>query len=553
MSDLSIENGQPKSVWPERLDRRTYRFLSIIAAAFLAIYILLSIGVSIRGTYWHWFFSRAQWLPLSLISGCTLLMCALLYRSLRGSGAAIGAIAILCLALLPRLMLSLWIEYIPTEDFKLYSAATLGFANHDPAPLIRMAEGWGLPDLLGYGVINGLIMRLFPRTVSGMQLEQAAITSLVCVLIYLIGRRYDQRAGLLGAMAFAVDPANIVMSQVTTNQHLSALFGISAVFCLLAAARAKRIGWAAVLGLLTALLLVLQQYAHPSSLPTRIACFLWILLLLVRAFRDKKRLIRLGAVVLALAAGLFGGKALGTKALERADLYHAERYSSTSTQDWFIFKILTGLNPESGGSLSYDNKFANENSELAFSHSGESRLKPFMAAVWERIHDPRVFASTLIKKTVTVWCSKNGAYDAYAHGLFIYGMDTPYSNEPLGGLSYARLYDFIKTYALADHAVQTLIYLFAALGVLLRRRAASEAPDLVLWVALGWMGIMVLTEAATRYNYYAMSFLCVLAGIGAHDLAALFQKAWAKRAGGRPDAGTAVCADRAAAGPEERA
>ncbi len=490
---------------------------------------------------------------MSLISGCTFVLCALLYRGLRESGATVSAIAILCLALLPRLMLSLWIEYIPTEDFKLYSDATLGFANYDPRPLIRMAEGWGLPDLIGYGVINGLIMRLFPRTVAGMQLEQAAITSLVCVLIYLIGRRYDRRAGLLGAMAFAVDPASIVMAQVTTNQHLSTLFGISAVFWLLAAVRAKGLARMAALGLLAALLLVLQQYAHPSSLPTRIACFLWVLLLMVRAFRDKKRLIRLGAVTLALAAGLLGGKALGTKALERADLYHAERYSSTPAQDWFIFKILTGLNPESGGSLSYDGKFAKENGELAFSRSGENRLEPFAAAIWERIHDPRVFASTLVKKTVTVWCSKNGAFDAYAHGLYIYGLDTPYPNEPLEGLSYTRLYDFIKTYALADHALQTLIYLFAALGVLLRRRAASETPDLVLWVALGWMGIMVLTEAAARYNYYAMPFLCVLAGIGARDLAGLFQRARAKRAGGRPDLEVPLRADGTTPDPGEQA
>ncbi len=51
MSDLPIESERLKNVWAERFDRRTYRFLAVVATAFLAVYVLLSVGVSIRGTY----------------------------------------------------------------------------------------------------------------------------------------------------------------------------------------------------------------------------------------------------------------------------------------------------------------------------------------------------------------------------------------------------------------------------------------------------------------------------------------------------------------------
>lgn len=483
------------------------RFLAIVLSLFLTYFLICCGILLIRYGYVGWFFSYREWMLSLLLAAGGVWIAIVLYQRLVDSPNTLVILTIFALAMIPRVFLALWYTYVPVSDFKNYYQLGLYFHSGQFSEIAKIAEGYGISAFTGLSVLNGLIAAI-STSVQGFQTVQACMTSLIAVQLFLIGKQIDRRVGILSGLAFAIYPCNLFFSQVLTNQHWSILIGLTGVWCLLAAVRSEKpYRWILFAGL-TGLLTGIGQFAHPSTQPVIIAYSLFLTVLLIRNLKRrehwKRPLICLGVFLAALLCTNRGAY----KLLEEADLYHPAKYDGSI----LMSKVLFGTNPDTLGAISY------EDSANLQKVPEEERVHYFLKVLFNRIKDVKGFSIAQMKKMLLMWATKDNAFDCYLHGLYIYGLDRAYGNEPYDnkGLSYERLHNFTKEMSFMDFLFVGCIYLFALIGALsMRRRHDAPLYELCLWICLGWIGVHQFIEIQSRYRYYAMPYLILLAAMGA--------------------------------------
>ena len=260
---------------------------------------------------------------------------------------AYWALAIFLLALAPRLYFYAQISYVPTSDFANYYQMGVSFVNGDFAQIAKFAADYHISSFSGLGVLNGLIMTVFGTSVRSFQLVQSVITSLSSVLIYLIARRFDEGSAPAAGLLFALYPANIIFSQVTSNQHLAVLLALTSILLALIAFSSPRRVRAGVTAALSGLAMLLSFFAHPSAATTLLAFGLFWAILFFSSLRNRKELLRLAIVALAFCAAFFGLRAGANAGMRVAGLSQSGGADSS-----MLAKVVIGLNPETAGGYS---------------------------------------------------------------------------------------------------------------------------------------------------------------------------------------------------------
>lgn len=395
------------------------------------------------------------------------------------------ALVIFLLALAPRLYFYSRVHYVPSNDFANYVDMGLAFARGDFALVASVSAGYQIASFSGLGVLNGLVMLVFGASARSFQLAQCVITSLSAVTVYLIARRFDEGSAPAAGFLFALYPANIVFSQVTSNQHPAVLFALASIlFLLLALSSARRVR-AGVFAALSGLMLLLSHYAHPSTITTLIAFGIFWLVLFFSSLRQKKELLRLLIIVAAFSAAFFGLRAGADAGMRSAGLLSRDIVEGTS-----LSKVVVGLNPETAGAYSASDY------GMVMEQPADKQAAFCWKIIRERLGQDKLFGLFDVK-IMRTWMVKDTSF-----GWPFYGMESV--PDDLSAL--------VKAYTLFDFFYVAALFLFSWIGGLLRRRGG--AGDLLLLILLGWMGVHLFIEIQTRYRYFAMPFLMIFAAYG---------------------------------------
>lgn len=495
----------------DRFDRGVSLFISVAALAFLG-YILVR--------YKDFTYMIKEDIPAApgfflLVAVYILIfaLCSLMLHSLITRKLFLQLFAVFGIAMLPRLILLRLMPYIETGDFANFAESGRMFLRGEYAALApRFAS---LPDFMGLSWLNSLTMRIFGATTDGLRLSNCVYSSLSCALIFLIGRRYDVRAGLLGACIYAFYPSSILAAETVGNPIPSAfLLLLSIYLVLLAASVQSRIRF--LHAFMGGCIMLLSHYMHPSSLTTILAISFFLLTLLICYIRQPKKFIRILCLHVCFLAGLVGLRAACNGYFDalglRAEL--AEKQS-----DYYIVKLVMGLNPETNGNYSAsDVVWCSEQPK-------ETRTR----AAFDRIKQRLPTLSSVLKlmdaKIVHTWMVRDTYYSMFFGGLsdaIAEAEDAGQNTDALKTFKVSRT-AFARRFILLDFFYVAAIYLAALFGILLRKRTVRET-DLLVWVFLGFAGVFLLIESQSRYRYPAMPILCALAGIGVLEICTRLRK-----------------------------
>ena len=400
---------------------------------------------------------------------------------------------IFVLALALRYAAYTYIVYTPTSDFQNYYNMGVAFTRGDYAVIAKQAAEYHISGFSGLGVLNGLLMLLSGTSVRAFQFAQCVIASLSCVAAYLLARRFDVESAPAAGLLFAFYPANIVFSQVTSNQHLAVLFSLLALWLAhLALSQTKPVR-TLVYALSSGVLLLLSYYAHPSTATTLLALGIVWLVLLLAALKKRSELLRLLIAGAAFCVGFFALRA-GTEAGMRA----AGLSYPTTVNSSYLAKVVIGLNPETTGGYSASDW------GMIWAQPESEQNAFCVQVIRERLQQPDLFG-LLDTKLMRMWMVPDGSF-GWAMGNESTASSAPASAELLARdnwLAGAKLLDFFYV---------ARLFLFAWIGGLFRRR--GSAGDLLLWVLLGWMGVHLFIEIQSRYRYFGMPLLMILAAYG---------------------------------------
>ena len=488
------------------LDRETDRGFTRGASLFVTIAFLAFIGyVLVRYKYFTYII-REQ-VPTTPMFGWLLLGYAilavgfiLLIRGLNRAGFHSpwfwGALIFL-LALGLRFFAYTYIIYTPTSDFLNYYDLGIAFTRGEYSFIAGLASDYHIASFSGLGVINGLILLLGDRSVRAFQFAQCVIASLSCVVTYLLARRFDENSAPAAGLLIAFYPANIVFSQVTTNQHIAVLFALLAIWLALTALSQTKIVKTILFALASGVLLLLSYYSHPSTATTLLALGIFWLVLLLSALKNRTEFLRLLLAGAVFCAGFFVLRAGANAEMQAAGLSNPTAVHSSN-----LAKIVIGLNSETVGGYS-------ESDWGMIWAQPESEQNAFCAEVIrERLQQPDLFG-LFDAKLLRMWMVPDGSFGwATEDGC-------PVSLAPPSAAILARD-NWLAGAKLLDFFYVAALFLFAWIGGLFRRR--NNAGDLLLWVLLGWMGVHLFIEIQSRYRYFAMPLLAIYAAFGVYSL-----------------------------------
>ena len=390
------------------------------------------------------------------------------------------ALIVFALALIPRLALALAQTYTPTNDFNNYWTMGQAFLQGDReyiAGLVGLYRDYGFA---GLAVLEGVTQAISGGTVLGYQCFQSVLTSLTAVLIYLLGRRYNSRVGLIAAAMYALYPGNIVMTQVFTNQHLAVFFALLSLLAFVSGLHARGPGGGLLFGALAGCLLLVSEYAHSSSLVTQIALAVYTVTICVDLAKNRKRIILALCVLAACLLTLYGVKA----AVDQALLLQGYRWESTARYSYLEY-VYTGLGQEMDGQLDTQERIA------FILMQPDERI----AAILERIKDPIALLKLFARKTIRMWGSMDSSFQWYTDAA------TPLQHT------------VASAFGALDMLFVSAAYLLAAFGWF-KARNGMRRLGLPLIVLTGWLCAYLIVEIQPRYRYYGMTFVMLFAAVG---------------------------------------
>ena len=280
---------------------------------------------------------------------------------------------IFLLALVPRLTLALLQPYTPTNDFMCYWEMGEALLQGDPSVTAHFVNHYLILEYAGLGVISAAMQLISGGTMMGFQILLTLITSINTVLIYQIGKRFHPHVGVIAALLYALYPSNIVMTQVFTNQHMATMLALLSLLVYLKGFRSQTICRASLHGGTAGVLLLLSQYAHPSSVVTRIAFGVFAILLCIELSLNRKRV----AIALCVLIACLLLYSFGLYSTDKILLYYKLR-DTTAVQYRITTYLLVGLNHETDGLLD----------EIAKYYYMIMTPQEALAEIWIRIKKP---------------------------------------------------------------------------------------------------------------------------------------------------------------------
>lgn len=402
---------------------------------------------------------------------------------------------ILAMALMLRLLCAGLLHPVPLSDYRTLLDAAFRFSHGDFGyKTLSYFRSWVYQ--IGTVVYEGVVLLLSNGALWPLYLLNAVWSVATGWLIWRIGNTLakpdgsgtslgepkDTRAALAGMVFFLFSIPSILFSAVLANEHLAMMLFYGAFVILLkkrrehASSFPAELGWDVAAGCLLALGNLIRPLGSFCLLAVAGA-----LILSGLQTRSLRPLVRLCIVVIAYAGvGWTAGFLLMRLGVTDLPLRNLDP----------LYKIRLGLNQDSNG------WFSAEDAHLGTSHAlGAERDAWNRGVILQRLSDKGAVLHLFATKFSSFW----GDFD----GCIIWGVGARGSVALLAVLSAL------------EHLLYPILMLLAAVSILHRIRRNADAGMSLFWLLLvGYALVHLVIEIQTRYRYFVLPALCLMAGEG---------------------------------------
>ena len=348
----------------------------------------------------------------------------------------------------------------------------------------------------GFAFYESLLLRVFGPGQLSLQVMNAVWLGGTGVLVFRIALRLLPRRAALGvSLLFAVYPAPYFLAAVLTNQHIAAFFYYLAVWLLLnreelSLPRAALAGGVIALG----------NVLRPIGVIVILAALCWMAVAQLLARRE-----RWGRAAARMAA-LAGMYALIFALCSQAVVWSGLNPQGL-TNNQPMWKFVLGLNPDSNGGWNptdYDAYLSlpAQEADLAMRQAVRERLAA----------GPAALARLAVRKSAVMWGAEEYMFWGFGH------LDGQRRVGP------ATVDQLIQALCSGDKGVYSAVFLLALAGtaVLLRRGSGGRGALLPAFLLCGYCGVHLIVEVQSRYRYFLMPAVFLLAGFGLEALLKYF-------------------------------
>lgn len=455
---------------------------------FAALILLYTAGLAVRGIA-----GQGGGLSLDAFAALTLaLLLAWAVSAVLHERPALFAGALAAAAFLACLTMALWADAWPSSDFEVMYSLALSLKNGDAARV------WGSDYILRspyqslFVIYQSLIVSPVLGDFTALLIAGAVWMAGIAVLIYLIARQaYSGRTAGFLAMLYLLYPAPYFLAPVLTNQHISLFFLLLGLWVFLRTQDIKG-------GVIAGVLLALGNAFRPDGAVLILALLLlapvvWLLHQKRPFWASVRRALPpLSAFAVSLLAGAFLSLLVTLSGVSGQGLRNTDP----------LWRLVVGLNAESGGTYS-----AAIRDEVSAAQDAEALRKLELEIIRRHLSaDAGTMLEFLRGKNLYFW----GSYE-YTDWAFSQadGRAFPVTGQPVP----EALETLKQTERLMFLAISLLGLLSCAL-LLPRGRRAGVLPVLCGLVFVLFFGVHLVSEVQTRYRYFVMPFLFLLAGTG---------------------------------------
>lgn len=464
-----------KLQWLE--DSSSY-FLKTVCLLFFGYTLIVSLMNA-----WDIYMGKEQNLQFASVAAATILLIVgfvFFFHKLIGPKIFLTVLIVLAFSL--RLGWVLWIPTPIESDFSmLYTAAieaTKGDFSFSEKPYFQM---WVYQ--IGFTMYQAFVISIFGESPFILKLLNIFYSVGSVVLVYFIGRvLFNEAAGRVAGLFYATYVSAIVMCSVLTNDHLATFLYLAGFYLLI---KTKELSWkkGAVIGLLIGL----GNIIRPIGVIILMAVFLYYLVYkgIAMLKADKSARVRTVSSLAAIFAGYFLIMNLVSYSFIAAGV--TEYPLSNRAPHW---KFVLGLNHETEGW--YSNEDASYMGQFPI---GEERNEALKALVMERLEDKGQVAILMQKKLRGLWGYRDTAVN--------WSMSNVFKGELKPNLQSA------------EHAMYTSLMFLATLTILIAwKRKMLSSMNFLYIVLIGFILIHLLIEIQTRYRFFAIPLIAIIAGGG---------------------------------------
>lgn len=459
-----------------RIGRIGSLFCTLCAIAFCLLTVLQSAVAGI-----------SNFLPVVLCGA--LASAILLFLVLRSSTPFRSALPVLFLVRFALAMVSaLTLKPEPVQDFNTMYQAACQLAAGDFSYLENVYFfKWAYQS--AFVAYEALVIRVFGSGLLPLQILNAVWMAATVCMVYLIAKKFfSEQVSVAVSLLYAVYPAPLMLAGVLTNQHLATFLFYLAIWLLL---REDSLSWKSAL--LAGVCIALGNAIRGVGIILILAILLFALLLLFarQGINPAKTALKFGSVavtyflVMALLSVSISASGINPEGL------------NNNLPSW---KFLVGLNMETNGSWSRSDY---ETFQFEPFDQAEAAMKD---EVKNRLSvGPISLAKLAVRKSAVMW----GDYED-----FYWGFSALDSGTRIGPVSVNTLQLLLSRF---DKGVYLLTYTLALLGLIhLLRSGPLEQKGLLLLVILlcGYYGVHLILEVQSRYRYFLMPAVFLLAGQG---------------------------------------
>lgn len=429
------------------------------------------------------------------------------------------------IALAVRLFFLQFAQYIPTSDFANYFKGAYRFAEGGfKAGVDEGLKAYSsIPTFGGQAIINGLFLRILSPTLIGMQILNSLYTSGICVLVFVLGKDINTKAAVIGAVLYTFYPTSILSTQITTNHHGATFFLLLGIYFFLLGIKKEKTEIRILFLGTSGVWLTVSNYYHPSVIIMLCAFIAYMVMYELSIFiKDPKvffpslrnEIVQVKGIFLStvIVLVIYTIVSRGTLWMMQMGGYIEGKGSLP------LAKFVVGLNWESEGS---QNK---EDHELLVAIPKEQINAECIKLVKERLseHTLGEILEFFVRKTEHTWFIDDNYYSFYRVGKkneLEKKMEE--ATDPTIKAMYAEEKEAFRKFVAGDicYTDVAMVYLFWMLALIGILSIIIKYKDdcymyLLMYLPLGWMLFIMLTERQPRYRYQSMPVIIMLAGFG---------------------------------------
>ncbi|HEY5585388.1 MAG TPA: hypothetical protein VIK78_12990 [Ruminiclostridium sp.] len=399
------------------------------------------------------------------------------------------AITILVLAFLSKGIFAALVDTQPVSDFNTFYQCAIKLINGDKSfGHTFYFKSWAYQT--GPIIYYSAIMKFFGTGLLPLKLVNCFFMAGTNAFIYLIARKVsnDYTARFV-ALLYLIYPAPYFLTSVLTNQHFAACMFLAAIYILFI----EKLNFILKV-LLAGVLLSVGNAVRPLGLVIIIALVMWGIVELIR----HKKVAKIGMVVLLVGIYLLVNFGIATM-VKRTDV-NPEGLSN----NYPLWKFVIGFNNDSKGQFSYEDQ-----DKIFYIQDSTQRNNVSMQVIKERLSIglPKLASLINIKQRI-MWAELDTLrWEFYQKIDDKMILPQGFEKIEFGILRIEKVY-------------YLLVFILMILGlcrVFLNKRVKPEVL-LLSMLLLCYFGVHILIEVQTRYRYFAVILMFVLAAKGSELL-----------------------------------